>query len=62
MTMLAVYGIGVAAVTCIATDGPPYPSRDALLWLAVAAALWPLVVAVGVPLALYLHFTDGARQ
>jgi hypothetical protein len=59
VTPLVIYGIGVAAITCIVTEGPPYPSREALLWLAVAAVLWPLVLAVGLPLWLYLHFAKG---
>lgn len=58
MTLLAIYVIGAVLISVVATDGPPYASRDALLALAVVAVLWPLVLAVGLPLWMYLRITN----
>ncbi len=62
MTLLTIYGIGVAAIFAVVFDDvPPYPSRDLLPWLAGAAVLWPLVLAIGVPLWLYITFRSLPR-
>ena len=54
----AIYFFVAAYILMVVTDSPPYVSRRNLLIVAAVAMLWPLVLAFGLPLWLWLRFSS----